>query len=232
LAVLGAAATLSLPEHLIARLEKAMKERAPHVCVVDDDAGVRSSLRLLLKSLGLAATAYDSAASFLAAYDPEQPGCLLLDIRMPGMSGLELQQVLNQRGSLTPTIFITGHGDVPMAVEAIRQGAFDFLQKPFRDQQLIDCVQRAIAKDRSIRDQLRSHEEIQRRLDSLTAREQEVLELVTEGAPNKIIAHKLGISQRTVEIHRARVMEKMNAGSLAQLVHMTQRTPARNVVHS
>jgi len=148
------------------------------------------------------------------------------------MSGLELQQVLNQRGSLTPTIFITGHGDVPMAVEAIRQGAFDFLQKPFRDQQLIDCVQRAIAKDRSIRDQLRSHEEIQHRLDSLTAREQEVLELVTEGAPNKIIAHKLGISQRTVEIHRARVMEKMNAGSLAQLVHMTQRTPARNVVHS
>ena len=203
-----------------------MKERAPIVTVIDDDAAARSSLRLLLKSLGLAANAYDSAASFLASYDPQQPGCLLVDIRMPGMSGLELQQVLNQRGTLTPIIFITGHGDVPMAVEAMQQGAFDFLQKPFRDQELLDRVQRAIEKDRSVREQLRGNEAIRRRLESLTAREHDVLELVAAGAPNKIIAHKLGISQRTVEIHRARVMEKMNADSLAQLVHMTLLTGA------
>ena len=198
-----------------------MKERAPVVCVVDDDAAARSSLRLLLKSLGLTAAAYDSAASFLESYDPQQPGCLLLDIRMAGMSGLELQQTLNQRGCITPVIFITGHADVPMAVEAMQQGAFDFLQKPFRDQELLDRVQRAIAKDHSIREQLRGNEAIRRRLESLTAREHDVLELVASGSPNKIIAHKLGISQRTVEIHRARVMEKMNAESLAHLVHMT-----------
>jgi len=198
-----------------------MKERAPVISVVDDDAAARSSLRLLLKSLGLAPTAYDSAAAFLAAFDPAQPGCLLLDIRMAGMSGLELQQVLNQRGCIAPVIFITGHADVPMAVEAMQQGAFDFLQKPFRDQELLDRVQRAIAKDHAIREQLRGNEAIRRRLESLTAREHDVLELVATGAPNKIIAHKLGISQRTVEIHRARVMEKMNAESLAHLVHMT-----------
>jgi FixJ family two-component response regulator len=202
-------------------LERAMKERAPLVCVVDDDAAARSSLRLLLKSLGLAAAAYESAAEFLASYDPQQPGCLLLDIRMAGMSGLELQQILNRRGCIAPVIFITGHADVPMAVEAMQQGAFDFLQKPFRDQELLDRVQRAIAKDHDIREQLRGNETIRHRFDSLTAREHDVLELVAAGAPNKIIAHKLGISQRTVEIHRARVMEKMNAESLAHLVHMT-----------
>jgi two-component system response regulator FixJ len=197
-----------------------MKERSPIICVVDDDAAARSSLSLLLKSLGLAATAYDSAAAFLAGYDPEQPGCLLLDIRMPGISGLELQQQLNQRGALAPIIFITGHGDVAMAVEAMRRGAFDFLQKPFRDQELLDRVQRALTTDRSIREQLREHEALRRRLGSLTAREHDVLDLVAGGVPNKIIAHKLGISQRTVEIHRARVMEKMGADSLAGLVHM------------
>jgi two-component system, LuxR family, response regulator FixJ len=202
-------------------VETVMKERAPVISVVDDDAAARSSLRLLLKSLGLAAVAYDSAASFLAAYDPAQPGCLLLDIRMPGMSGLELQQLLNQRGIVSPIVFVTGHGDVPMAVEAMQHGAFDFLQKPFRDQDLLDRVQRALAKDRSIRAEQRGHESIRQRLDSLTAREHDVLELVASGTPNKIIAHKLGISQRTVEIHRARVMEKMSADSLAGLVQMT-----------
>jgi two-component system, LuxR family, response regulator FixJ len=198
-----------------------MKARTPMISVVDDDAAARSSLRLLLKSLGLAATAYDSAASFLAAYDPTQPGCLLLDIRMPGMSGLELQQLLKQRGIISPIVFITGHGDVPMAVEAMQQGAFDFLQKPFRDQDLLDRVQRALAQDRSIREEQEGHDAIRQRLASLTAREHDVLGLVAEGSPNKIIAHKLGISQRTVEIHRARVMEKMSAASLAALVHMT-----------
>jgi FixJ family two-component response regulator len=198
-----------------------MKERAPVISIVDDDLAARSSLRLLLKSLGLAATAYESAAAFLSGYDPEQPGCLLLDIRMPEMSGLELQQQLNVRGTISPIIFITGHGDVAMAVEAMRYGAFDFLQKPFRDQDLLDRVQKAMARDRLVRGKLRENEAIRQRLDSLTCREHDVLELVTEGAPNKIIAHELGISQRTVEIHRARVMEKMSADSLAQLVQMT-----------
>lgn len=198
-----------------------MKERTPVISVVDDDTAARTSLRLLLKSLGIGATAYDSAAAFLASFDPAQPGCLLLDIRMPGMNGLELQQQLNQRGTRSPIIFITGHGDVPMAVEAMHHGAFDFLQKPFRDQELLDCVQRALARDRAIREELRGHESIRQRLESLTAREHDVLELVTQGAANKVIAYQLGISQRTVEIHRARVMEKMSADSLAQLVHMT-----------
>ena len=198
-----------------------MKEKTPIVAVVDDDPGARTSLRLLLKSLGLAAATYESGAAFLASYDPEQPGCLLLDIRMPQMSGLELQERLNQLGNLCPIIFLTGHGDVPMAVEAMQHGAFDFLQKPFRDQELLDRVQRALAKDRHRRAEIRGNESVRQRLDSLTGRENEVLELVTGGAPNKIIAHKLGISQRTVEIHRAHVMEKMQAESLAELIHMT-----------
>lgn len=199
-----------------------MKEKAPVVVVVDDDPAARTSLRLLLKSLGLTAVTYESAAAFLAAFDPEQPGCLLLDIRMPVMSGLELQQQLHERGNIAPVIFLTGHGDITMAVEAMRQGALDFLQKPFRDQDLLDRVQKALAKDRARREELRGDESIRQRLESLTPRESEVLELVTGGAPNKIIAHKLGISQRTVEIHRAHVMEKMGAESLADLIHMTR----------
>ncbi len=197
-----------------------MKERAPTVFVVDDDDAVRSSLRLLLRSVGLSATALSSAQEFLDSYDPQQPGCLVLDVRMPGMSGLELQQQLNLRGAIIPVIFITGHGDVPMAVEAMQHGAFDFLQKPFRDQDLIDRVQRALEKDAANREELRRLDVIRRRLQSLTPRERQVLQLVTSGKPNKVMAAELGVSQRTVEIHRARVMEKMQAGSLAQLVRM------------
>src|ERR1700741_4790874 len=166
-----------------------MQQPAPTVFVVDDDEGVRNSLRFLLKSVGLAAHAVGSASEFLDTYKPSQPGCLVLDVRMPGMSGLELQQQLNLRGATIPVIFITGHGDVPMAVEAMQHGAFDFLQKPFRDQELLDRVQRALTKDRSIRNSLLEHDTIRRRLDSLTGREHDVLELVTGGAPNKIIAH-------------------------------------------
>ena len=197
-----------------------MKEKSPIVFVVDDDDAVRGSLRLLLKSVGLAAQPYGSAQEFLQHYTPEQPGCLVLDVRMPGMSGLELQQQLNVRGAVLPVIFITGHGDVPMAVEAMQHGAFDFLQKPFRDQDLIDRIQRALEKDRGYRQELRKREQIRERRDSLTPREQEVLELVTSGKANKVMAADLGVSQRTVEIHRARVMEKMGAASLAQLVRM------------
>jgi FixJ family two-component response regulator len=139
---------------------------------------------------------------------------------MPGLSGIELQEQLNLRGAIIPVIFITGHGDIPMAVEAMRQGAFDFLQKPFRDQELIDRVQRALEKDRTDRVALLERGRIRARRNSLTPREREVLELVTSGKPNKIMAADLGLSQRTVEIHRARVMEKMGATSLAQLVRM------------
>ena len=139
---------------------------------------------------------------------------------MPGMSGLELQQLLNMRGAILPVIFVSGHGDIPMAVEAMQHGAFDFLPKPFRDQDLIDRVQRALEKDKANRAQLRERDRIRERFESLTPREREVLSLVTSGKANKVMAADLGVSQRTVEIHRARVMEKMGAASLAQLVRM------------
>jgi two-component system response regulator FixJ len=197
-----------------------MKERSPVVFIVDDDEAVRNSLRLLLKSVGLTASALSTGRQFLDTYKPAQPGCLVLDVRMPGMSGLELQEQLNHQGAVIPVIFITGHGDIPMAVEAMQAGAFDFLQKPFRDQQLIDCIQRALAKDRASRAELNERSAIRERLESLTPREREILTLVTSGKPNKSMAAELGVSQRTVEIHRARVMEKMAATSLAQLVRM------------
>ena len=196
------------------------KDSQALVFVVDDDEAVRSSTRLLLKSVGLPAVVYSSAQEFLDNYDPTQPGCVVLDVRMPLMSGLELQQLLNIRGAIIPVIFITGHGDIPMAVEAMQHGAFDFLQKPFRDQDLLDRVQRALDKDRVNRSQLREKTRIQERRESLTPREREILELMTRGKPNKVMAADLGVSQRTVEIHRARVMEKMGASSLAQLVRM------------
>jgi FixJ family two-component response regulator len=173
-----------------------------------------------LKSVGLPTIAHASAHEFLAAWDGDQPGCLVLDVRMPGMSGIELQAELNQRGAIIPVIFISGHGDIPMAVEAIQHGAFDFLQKPFRDQDLIDRVQRALASDAEHRQLLQQRETLRQRFDLLTPREQEVLQLVTQGKANKVMAGDLGVSQRTVEIHRARVMEKMGAQSLAQLVRM------------
>ncbi len=197
-----------------------MKELPALVNIVDDDEAVRSAMRLLLKSVGLPAVAYASAQQFLDSYDPSYPGCVVLDVRMPGMSGLELQQLLNLRGAMIPVIFITGHGDVPMAVEAMQHGAFDFLQKPFRDQDLLERVQRALTKDRANRVQLRERHRLRERRDSLTHREREILNLMTRGKPNKVMAADLGVSQRTVEIHRARVMEKMHAASLAQLVRM------------
>jgi len=197
-----------------------MKERAPVVFIVDDDEAVRSSLRLLLKSVGLVPAAMGSAREFLQKYDPTQAGCLVLDVRMPEMSGIELQEQLNLLGAVIPVIFITGHGDVPMAVEAMQAGAFDFLQKPFRDQDLIDRIQRALEKDRANRTVLDERAAIRQRLESLTPREREVLDMVASGKPNKVMASDLGVSQRTVEIHRSRVMEKMGATSLAQLVRM------------
>jgi two-component system, LuxR family, response regulator FixJ len=196
------------------------KKSPPTVFVVDDDESVRGSLRFLLRSAGLESRAFGSAPEFLSAYDPGQPGCLVLDVRMPGMSGLELQQELNLRGAVIPVIFITGHGDIPMAVDAIQHGAHDFLQKPFRDEDLIERVQQALAKDAKARAALEEHKAIRERLETLTPREREVLALMARGKPNKIMAHELGVSQRTIEIHRARVMEKSGAASLAELVRM------------
>ena len=194
--------------------------KKPLVMVVDDDSGVRNAMRILLKSVGMECVLYSSAQEFLAAYQPGQPGCLLLDIRMPGMSGLELQQQLNLRGAVIPVIFMSGHGDIPMAVEAMQHGAFDFLQKPFRDQDLLDRIQRAMVKDAERREALGEHSRIRAHLSSLTAREREVLDLMTLGKQNKAIAQDLGVSPRTIEIHRARVMEKMDAQSVAELVRM------------
>lgn len=197
-----------------------MKDLPQTVYVVDDDDAVRDSLRLLLKSAGLSCETCAGGQEFLAAYDISQPGCLVLDVRMPGMSGLEMQQELNLRGATLPVIFITGHGDIPMAVEAMQHGAFDFLQKPFRDQDLLDRIQRAIVKDAERRQSLGEHARIKAHLEDLTPREREVLDLMTQGKQNKSIAQQLGVSPRTVEIHRARVMEKMNAESVAELVRM------------
>ena len=197
-----------------------MTAPSPTVFIVDDDEAVRSSLRMLIRSVGLQARAFGLATEFLETYDPDLPGCVVLDVRMPGMSGLEMQQELNRRGATIPVVFITGHGDVPMAVEAMQHGAFDFLQKPFRDQDLLDRVQRALERDAQTRAAFTARATIRERIQSLTPRELEVMRLVTMGKANKVIGAELGVSQRTVEIHRAHVMEKMQANSLAALVRM------------
>ena len=183
-------------------------------------AAVRDALSLLIKSIGLKSRAYESAESFLKAYEPDAPGCLLVDIRMPGMSGLEMQEKLNAMGINRPIIFMTGHGDVPMAVRAIRNGAIDFLTKPFNDQELIDRIHQALQRDRNNRSAQVEFAEVQAKLDRLTPREREVLDRIVSGQSNKVIAVELDVSERTVEVHRARVMEKTAAGSLAELVTM------------
>ena len=195
----------------------------PTVFVVDDDAPVRDGLKLLLRSVGHRVETCASAQEFLDLYTDDRPGCLVLDVRMPGMSGLDLQERLNERHAILPIIFITGHGDVPMAVEALQAGALDFLQKPFRDQELLDRIARALEKDASNRRELVELKQIAARFAELTPRERAVMDLVVQGKANKVIAGDLDISQRTVEIHRARVMEKTQAGSLAHLVRMVLR---------
>lgn len=192
----------------------------PTVFIVDDDDAVRQALRMLMRSVELPVEAFPSAQDFLETYEPNQPGCLLLDVRMPRMSGIELQERLRQLDSALPIIFMTGHGDVPMAVQAMQSGAFDFLEKPFRDQDMIDRVHLALDQDREQREHTRRRREIVARLESLTNREREIMERIVAGEANKVIAANLQMSQRTVEIHRGRVMEKMNAESLAHLVRM------------
>jgi two-component system, LuxR family, response regulator FixJ len=192
----------------------------PTVYVVDDDDGMRRALSLLLNTVGYRTVAFANPAEFLAQFDPDTHGCLVLDIRMPGMSGLELQQHLNRTGSMLPVIFITGHGDVPMAVQAMKEGAFEFIQKPFRDQDLLDRINHAIQQDAESRNTLARRADVVRRLESLTPRERQVMDMVVDGAANKVIAIDLDLSERTVEIHRAKVMEKMGARSVAHLVKL------------
>ncbi len=188
------------------------------VYVVDDDEAVRQSLGFLLRSVGLEPRLYANGNDFLAEWDGQNSGCVVLDVRMPGLSGLEVQRELNSRSCALPILFITGHGDIPMAVEALKAGAIDFLQKPFRDQELLDCIHQALDRNREERHFHEDRAQILECINSLTPREKEVMDYVTAGKANKVIALDLGISQRTVEIHRANVMEKMRARSLASLV--------------
>jgi len=188
--------------------------------VVDDNHMVQDGIRALLKTMGLRSQSYASANDFLTAWRADVAGCLLLDVRMPGMSGLELQQALNERHSILPIIFMTGHGDVPMAVSAMQNGALDFIIKPFSDTDLLGRINKALKLDADQRAMLLERHEIRRRLGSLSEREREILTMVVDGKANKVIAADLNLSQRTVEIHRARVMEKMHATSLAQLVRL------------
>jgi two-component system, LuxR family, response regulator FixJ len=199
------------------------KSIAPAIYVVDDDDGMRRALDTLLSTVGYKTAVFSRPSEFLANFKTDAPGCLVLDIRMPDMSGLELQQHLNRMGSMLPVIFITGHGDVPMAVQAMKEGAFEFIQKPFRDQDLLDRINHALKQDAANRSTVARRTEVLRRLETLTPRERQVMDFVVEGAANKVIAIDLGLSERTVEIHRAKVMEKMGARSVAHLVklHLT-----------
>ena len=199
-----------------------MSERSqePTVFIVDDDQEVREAIKLLMRSIGLTALGFDSAQAYLDQFDPARPGCLILDVRMKGMSGLDLQDRLAQRPLYPPVIIITGHGDVPMAVRAVKAGAVDFIEKPFNDQTLLDAVHRAFQQDAENRGQASRLAEIQERLGRLTPREREILEQVVAGKRNKVIAADLGISQSTVEAHRAKVMEKTEARSLSDLMRM------------
>ncbi len=190
------------------------------VFVVDDDQAVRESLALLVQSVGLEADTFASAREFLDAYQPDRRGCLITDIRMPGMSGLELQEQLSADGHHIPVIVLTGFGDVPTAVRALKGGAVDFVEKPFNPQSLLDLVQQAIVRDAEIRELAARAAELAERMALLTPREQEVMELVVAGKANKVIAIDLSISERTVELHRGRIMKKMQARSLAELMRM------------
>ncbi len=193
------------------------------VFVVDDDGPVRDSLDALIRSIGIEVEAFASAEAFLEAFDPSRAGCLVLDVRMPGIGGLELQKRLRAMNARLPIIFITGHGDIPMAVQALREGAMDFLEKPFRHQELLEQVQQALAQDQKTRQALQRRDLVMASLEKLTPRETEVMEKIVEGKQTKIIARELGISQKTAEIHRARVMEKTEARSAAHLVRMVLR---------
>jgi FixJ family two-component response regulator len=200
-----------------------MKEQDPVVFVIDDDRMIRDGLQSLIRSVGLRVETFASAQDFLTAKRQDAPACLVLDVRMPGLSGLDLQVKLGEAGIPTPIIFITGHGDIPMSVRAMKEGAHEFLTKPVRGQDLLDAIQKAIASDRGLRKERQELNEIRARFDTLTPREKEVLDLVVAGLLNKQIADQLEMSELTVKTHRAHVMEKTQAESLAHLVRMAEK---------
>jgi len=195
----------------------------PVVFIIDDDAGVRSAMQRLLKSVGLRAEVFAAAQDFLPRTPHDGPSCLILDVRLPGMSGLELQGKLIEAGVHIPIIFITAHGDVPMTVKAMKSGAVEFLTKPFRDQDLLDAIQQALERDRVARQQQDDIAELQRRFERLTARERQVIRLVISGMATKEIASVLGTSEVTAKVHRSQVMHKMNAKSLVELGRMAEK---------
>jgi FixJ family two-component response regulator len=195
----------------------------PTVFIVDDDAQMRESLNNLIRSVGLRVELFASAQAFVQSRHPDAPSCLVLDVRMPGLSGLDLQKQASDAGLEIPIIFITGHGDIPMSVRAMKAGAVEFLTKPFRDQDLLDAIQQALERSRKAREQQAATEELRRRFALLTPREREVMERVVAGLLNKQIGAELGTSETTVKIHRHQVMEKMGADSLPELVRMADR---------
>ena len=200
-----------------------MSSPDPVVFIIDDDAGVRTAMQRLLKSVGLRAEAFASAQDFLQRTPPDGPSCLILDVRLPGISGLELQRKLLDAGIHTPIIFITAHGDIPMSVKAMKSGAVEFLTKPVRDQDLLDAIQQALEHDRAARLEQREIAELQKRYDLLTARERQVIKLVISGMPTKQIASELGTSEVTAKVHRSQVMHKMKASSLVELGRMAEK---------